>query len=181
MKLSNLPWKTVAPLFGVWHRELGKCSAGLIIWSHIFPDWLCLGLGCRFWKRSSSVCQASSSWSAGRAVIPCWLGLYAWINRSCSSPASDAGNTRASAGCLYSGKQMLEHLEFCSDRVVRECGRRQVMEGAPVVSTAGWARNIAGFALALLICVPGPMMNSPLKEELERNRPGVFPCFKFQL
>lgn len=54
------------------------------------------------------------------------------------------------------------------------------MEGARVVSTAGWARNIAGFALTLLICVLGPMLSSPLKEKLKNNRLGVFSRFKFQ-
>lgn len=51
------------------------------------------------------------------------------------------------------------------------------MEGAPAVSTAGWARNITGFALTLLTCVLGAMLNS-LKEYLKSNRLRVF-CFKF--
>lgn len=54
------------------------------------------------------------------------------------------------------------------------------MEDALVVSTAGWARSLTGFALTLLICVLGPMLNSPLKEKMKTNRLGVFSCFKFQ-
>lgn len=49
-----------------------------------------------------------------------------------------------------------------------------------MVSTAGWTRNITGFALTLLICVIGAMLNSPLKSKLKSNRPVVFSCFNFQ-
>lgn len=121
-----------------------------------------------------------------RSVV-CWKGshsLVAWICMDeliglIPSLASDPGNTWAWAGCCYSVKQTLEHLEFCSDRVVREYGKRRVMEGAPVVSTARWARNITGFALTLLICVLGLMLNSPLKEKLESNRALNFSVLSF--
>lgn len=50
------------------------------------------------------------------------------------------------------------------------------MEDALVVSTAGWARSLTGFALTLLICVLGPMLNSPLKEKMKKTQQawGVF-------
>lgn len=149
---------------------------------------LCLGIkGAGFGNKAPQSARSAPLLGAGcwAPSVVCWKGSHSLVAWFCMdeliglvpSLASDAGNTWASADCCYSVKQMLEHLEFCSDPVVREYGRRQVMEGAPVVSTAGWTRNIAGFALALLICVLGPMVHSPLEEKLERNRPGVLSWF----